>query len=106
MSSDDPFAVIAERYRRSTIGPRTPRSAMRHRLAELIGSVDAVVVSMPQDDAVFGWDYPALRAWMEDHRLPHLSVSGDPCEPLSGQDDVRLSAFIGALCQRVGTHRV
>jgi len=105
-SGDDPFTVIAERYRRWAIGSRTPRTTMRHRLAHLIGSVDAVVVSLPPDDAVFGWEYPALRAWMEEHRLPHVCVSGDPCEPLSAQDDERLSTLIGSTCQRAGTHHV
>jgi hypothetical protein len=103
--ADDPFEAIAERYQRA-IGPRTPRTAMTHRLAQLIGAVDAVVVSMPPDDAVFGWEYPALRRWMEEHRLPHVCVSGDPCEPLSAHDDERLSAFFDTTCQRAGTHHV
>ena len=103
---DDPFTAIAERYWRSAMGPRLPRAAMRHRLGHLVGNVDAVVVSLPPDDAVFGWEYPALRAWMEEHRLPHLCVSGDPCEPLSTEDNGKLSAFIAATCQRAGTHHV
>jgi len=106
LSGADPFTVIAERCRQCALGLRTPRTTMRHRLAQLIGGVDAVVVSLPPDDAVFGWEYPALRAWMEEHRLPHVCVSGDPCEPLSAQDDERLSTLIGSTCQRAGTHHV
>ena len=106
VSVDEPFLVIAERYRQCAIGPRTPRAVMRHRLAQLIGNVDAVVVSLQPDDAVFGWEYPELRAWMEERRLPHVCVSGDPCEPLSREDSERLSAVIGATCQRAGTHHV
>jgi hypothetical protein len=71
-----------------------------------MGNVDAVVVCLPADDAVFGWEYPALRAWMEEHRLPHVCVSGAPCEPLSPEDNEKLSALIGATCQRAGTHHV
>jgi hypothetical protein len=103
---EDPFTAIAERYRRLAIGPRTPRGELRHRFAQLMGNVDAVVVCLPADDAVFGWEYPALRAWMEEHRLPHVCVSGAPCEPLSPEDNEKLSALIGATCQRAGTHHV
>jgi hypothetical protein len=106
IADDDPFAAIAERYRRCAIGPRTPRGTIWHRLVPLLGSIDAVVVSMPPDDAVFGWEYPALRTWLEEHRLPHLCVSADSCEPLSAHDTERLSAFIDATCRRVGTHHV
>jgi benzoyl-CoA reductase/2-hydroxyglutaryl-CoA dehydratase subunit BcrC/BadD/HgdB len=103
---DDPFAAIAERHQRCAIGPRTPCAAMRHRRAQLVGNIDAVVVSLPPDDAVFGWEYPVLGAWMEERRLPHLCVSGDPCQPLSPEDNERLSAFIGATSQRARTHHV
>jgi hypothetical protein len=79
---------------------------MWHRLVQLTRDVDAVVVSMPSDDAVFGWEYPALRAWMAEHHLPHVCVAGDPCEPLSVREGERLSAFIDTMCQRVGTPHV
>jgi benzoyl-CoA reductase/2-hydroxyglutaryl-CoA dehydratase subunit BcrC/BadD/HgdB len=106
MPVEDPFAALAERYRQCAIGPRMPRAAMLQRFAQLIGDVDAVVVSLPPDDAVFGWEYPALRAWIEEHRLPHVCVSGDPCEPLSPQDHEKLAGLIGAICQRAGTQHV
>jgi benzoyl-CoA reductase/2-hydroxyglutaryl-CoA dehydratase subunit BcrC/BadD/HgdB len=101
--ADDPFTTIAERYRQCAIGPRTPRALMRHRVAELLDEVDAAVISLPPDEAVFGWEYPALRAWMEEHGIPHVCVSADPCGPLSPQDDERLSGFIGVTSRRVGT---
>ena len=40
-----------------------PVNALLHKLDGLLGAVDAVVVSLPPDDASFGWDYPrAARA--------------------------------------------
>ncbi len=31
----------------------------------MLDDVDAVVVSLPPEDAVFGWDYPALRDMLQ-----------------------------------------
>jgi benzoyl-CoA reductase/2-hydroxyglutaryl-CoA dehydratase subunit BcrC/BadD/HgdB len=105
-ASEDPFATIAERYRHGAIGARTPRAALWRRLTALGGEVDGVVVSLPPDDAVFGWEYPQLRAWMEEHRLPHVCVSGDLSEPLAARDADALPALVATACQRAGMPHV
>ena len=46
---------------RDAIGPRTPVARCAAGCEHLLDDVDAVVVSLPPDDTVFGWDYPALR---------------------------------------------
>ena len=53
-------------------------------------NVDAVVVSLPPDDAVFGWDYPWLRDQLRARHIPHLRVFSDPCQPIPPADDERL----------------
>jgi hypothetical protein len=64
--------------------------------------VDAVVVSLPPEDTVFGWDYPALRAWLEARQLPHLCVTGDPCLPLGTADRERIAGLLAAATPGVG----
>jgi hypothetical protein len=54
---------------------------------------------------VFGWEYPALRAWLGEQQLPHVCVSVDPCEPLSTADHERLAAAMTAVPSRAGAHR-
>jgi hypothetical protein len=97
----DPFAAIAERYRRNAIGPRTPVAAVQQRVRRMAGDVDAVVVLLPPEDTVFGWDYPALRAWLDAQALPHVSVTVDPCQPFGAAERDRLRRFIAALTPRV-----
>ena len=46
---------------------------MRRLTQSMLDDVDAVVVSLPPDDAVFGWDYPALRDVLQ-ARAFHTSV--------------------------------
>jgi hypothetical protein len=99
---DDPFAAIAERYRRSAIGPRTPLATVRQRMESLMDDVDAVVVVVPPDDTAFGWDYPCLRAWLEARQLPHLCVFGDPVLPPPPVEHERIAALVAAARQRVG----
>lgn len=101
---DDPFAAIAGRYRQSAIGPRTASGGLRRHAEQFREDIDAVVVSLPPDDAVFGWEYPALRGWLEEHRLPHVCVSGDPCAPLSTRDHEKLAALVAATHSRAGAH--
>ena len=98
----DPFTAVAERYRRNAIGQRTPTVAVQQRMRHLADDVDAVVVSLPPDDTAFGWDYPALRAWLEARQLPHACLHHDPAVPLGAADHERLATVIAAARPRVG----
>ena len=75
---DDPVAALADKYRADSIGARTPVDALRRWTESMLDDVDAVVVSLPPDDAVFGWDYPALRDVLKARRIPHVCLRGDP----------------------------
>jgi benzoyl-CoA reductase/2-hydroxyglutaryl-CoA dehydratase subunit BcrC/BadD/HgdB len=93
-SGSDPIAALAERYRTHTFGARTPAATLRASTARALDGVDAVVVSLPPDDAVFGWDYPALRDLLAARRIPHICLHSDPCEPLSPDDSARLDTLM------------
>ena len=101
-SGGDPFTAVAERYRRCAAGPRMPLTTVQQLVRPVADDVDAVIVVLPPEDTVFGWDYPALRTWLDSRQLPHLCVTGDPCLPLSAADRERLTALISSVRPRVG----
>ena len=85
---------------RDVIGPRTPAGTLRESIARLVEEMDAVVVSLPPDDAVFGWDYPALRGLLETKGIPHICLRGDPCRPMSPEDAEQLDKLTNAAFAR------
>jgi benzoyl-CoA reductase/2-hydroxyglutaryl-CoA dehydratase subunit BcrC/BadD/HgdB len=97
---DDPIAALAEKYRIDVISPRTPAGLLQDSMAHIVDEVDAVVVSLPPDDAVFGWDYPALRVLLETKRIPHICLRGDPCRPMSSEDAAQLDKLTNAASAR------
>ena len=97
---DDPMTALADKYSTDVIGPRTPAKALRDSIARSLDQVDAVVFSLPPDDTVFGWDYPALRGLLDERRIPHMCLQGDPCQPLSPAEDARLDKLMSAAAAR------
>jgi benzoyl-CoA reductase/2-hydroxyglutaryl-CoA dehydratase subunit BcrC/BadD/HgdB len=91
---DDPVAALADKYRADAVGARTPVDSLRHWTERMLDGVDAVVVSLPPDDAVFGWDYPALRDELQARRIPHVCLRGDPHEAPTPGDDAALAAMV------------
>ena len=81
---------------------RTPTVAVQQRMRHLADDVEAVVVSLPPDDTAFGWDYPALRAWLKARQLPHACLHHDPAVPLGAADHERLATLVAAAVPPVG----
>jgi benzoyl-CoA reductase/2-hydroxyglutaryl-CoA dehydratase subunit BcrC/BadD/HgdB len=100
VSGKDPIAALAEKYRTDVISPRNPAGTLPDSIARLADEVDAVVVSLPPDDAVFGWDYPALRGLLQTKRIPHICLRGDPCRPMSPEDAAQLDNLMKAALAR------
>ena len=101
---EDPIAALAEAYRRRSIGPRLPAGAMRDRAERVLDHIDAVVVSLPEDDATFGWDYPALRDRLTARGVPHAVLRGDPHRLLTPADGQRLDSLVEAAERRPSHH--
>jgi hypothetical protein len=57
--------------------------------------VDAVVISLPPDDASFGWDYPRLRQLLEQRALPHVVLEHEPAGELPPVERGRVEALLG-----------
>jgi hypothetical protein len=98
---DDPVAALADKYRVDSIGARTPVDALRRLTQSRLDEVDAVVVSLPPDDAAFGWDYPALRDVLNARRIPHVCVRCDPYERPTPADHAALDAMVSAASRQL-----
>jgi len=93
---DDPFLAVADKYRTDAIGARTPAASLRRHIEQMLDDVDAVVVSLPPEDAVFGWDYPVLRDMLRARGLPHVCLRGDQYQAPTPQDHAALDAMVAA----------
>ena len=93
---DNPVAALADKYRTDSIGARTPVDSLRRVTERMLDEVDAVVVSLPPNDAVFGWDYPALRNLLNTRRIPHVCLRGEPHETPTLADHAALDAMVSA----------
>ena len=101
---EDPIAALADAYRRRSIGPRLPAGVMRDRAESVLDHIDAVVVSLPEDDATFGWDYPALRNRLTARGLPHVVLRGEPHRLVTPADGQRLDSLVEAADRRRPSH--
>jgi benzoyl-CoA reductase/2-hydroxyglutaryl-CoA dehydratase subunit BcrC/BadD/HgdB len=102
---DDPLTALADKYRADAIGARTPVCSLRRWTERTLDGVDAVVVSLPPDDAVFGWDYPALCTLLRTRGVPHACLRSDPHDPPTAADHAALAALTSAASRRQETRR-
>jgi benzoyl-CoA reductase/2-hydroxyglutaryl-CoA dehydratase subunit BcrC/BadD/HgdB len=93
---DDVVGALTEKYRAESIGARMPVDALRRVIEQSLDDIDAVVMSLPPEDSVFGWDYPALRDALEARRIPDVCLRSDPYQPLTPADHSRLEAMVAA----------
>jgi benzoyl-CoA reductase/2-hydroxyglutaryl-CoA dehydratase subunit BcrC/BadD/HgdB len=93
---EDVMDALTEKYRAESIGARMPVDALRRVIEQSLDDIDAVVMSLPPEDSVFGWDYPALRDALEARRIPDVCLRSDPYQPLTPADHSRLEAMVAA----------
>jgi benzoyl-CoA reductase/2-hydroxyglutaryl-CoA dehydratase subunit BcrC/BadD/HgdB len=93
--SDDPFAALAAHYARESIDARLPVDSLMRRLDDLLAAVDAVVISLPPDDASFGWDNPRIRERLARRSIPHMVLAGDPAYDATAADRERIRSLVG-----------
>jgi benzoyl-CoA reductase/2-hydroxyglutaryl-CoA dehydratase subunit BcrC/BadD/HgdB len=94
--SDDPFAALAHHYSSESIDARTPVNALMRKLDDLLGGVAAVVISLPPDDASFGWDYPRMRELLDRRSIPHAVLTGDPALGATTADRERIRSLLAS----------
>ena len=88
------FFALANHYGRESIDGRLPVSALMHKLDDLLGGADAVVLLQPQEDASFGWDYPRIRDLLARRATPHTVLTGDPAFGATTTDRERIQALL------------
>lgn len=101
----DPIRALADKYRRDSIDARMPVQVLRRWIESLLAAVDAVLVSLPPYDAVFGWDYPELADFLVQRSIPHATLESDPALGLTAAERERIAALIADASQRkAGLH--
>jgi len=93
---DDPVRAVADKYRADAVGARTPAASLRRWTERRLDDVDAVVVSLPPEDAVFGWDYPALRDMLQARGIPHVRLRSDQYQALTPNEHAQLEGMVCA----------
>jgi hypothetical protein len=99
-SSDDPFVALAKHYGHDSIDARLPVKALMRSLDDLLTGVDAVAISLPPDDASFGWDYPRARELLARRSIPHAVLTGDPALGATAADRERLRSLLSTALAR------
>jgi benzoyl-CoA reductase/2-hydroxyglutaryl-CoA dehydratase subunit BcrC/BadD/HgdB len=94
-ATDDAFAGVAKHYGRESLDARLPVAALMSRLDGLLPAVDAVVISLPPDDASYGWDYPRMRELLARQAIPHAVLTGDPVAGATAADRERIRVLLG-----------
>ena len=86
----DPLQAIFEKYYFDAPSPRVfPAAISEEWFQRKACEVDGVIFHLPPDDDVLGWDYPRLRAFLDERAIPQLMVRG-AC-------DETIRAFLGRL---------
>jgi hypothetical protein len=96
----DPFSALANHYGRKLIDARMPVNVLMRALDNLLGAVEAVVVSQPPDDASFGWDYPRIRELLARRSVSHTVVSGDAALGTTAAARSRIRSLLGSTSSR------
>jgi benzoyl-CoA reductase/2-hydroxyglutaryl-CoA dehydratase subunit BcrC/BadD/HgdB len=99
-ASADPFAALAEHYRRESIDARLPVAALMRKLAGALENTDVVIISLPPDDASFGFDYPRVRDLLARRGVDHAVVTGDDAAGVTAADRERVRTVLRAVSPR------
>ena len=92
--TNDAVAALASHYARESIDARLPVGALMRKLGDALGAAEAVVLSQPQDDASFGWDYPRVRELLARHAIPHIVLAGEPAIGATAVERERIRSLL------------
>ena len=81
---EDPLQAIFEKYYFDTPSPRAfPAAIADEWFCAKAQQVDGVIFYLPPEDDVLGWDYPRLRAFLDERAISHLMIRNAGSEQLS-----------------------
>jgi hypothetical protein len=81
-----------------------PVGALMRKLEEALGAAQAVVFSLPPEDASFGWDYPRAREVLARHPIPHSVLTGDPAFGATSAERERIRSLLDGAPTRRESH--
>ena len=82
-TAGDPIRAIFEKYYSDVPSPRIfPPEIGDDWFRQKASEVDGVIFYLPQEDDVIGWDYPRLRAFLDQRAIPHLMLRTESSEQL------------------------
>ena len=71
----EPIQAIFEKYYFDAPSPRVfPAVVADAWFQRNVSEVDGVIFHLPQEDDIIGWDYPRLRAFLDDRAIPHVML--------------------------------
>jgi benzoyl-CoA reductase/2-hydroxyglutaryl-CoA dehydratase subunit BcrC/BadD/HgdB len=74
-TAGEPIQAIFEKYYLDAPSPRIfPPEIGDDWFRRKASEVDGVIFYLPQEDDVIGWDYPRLRAFLDERAIPHLML--------------------------------
>ena len=77
-ATGDPIRAIFEKYYLDAPGPRVfPADIADSWFHRNASQVDGVIFYLPREDDVIGWDYPRLRALLDERRIPHMLLRAE-----------------------------
>ncbi len=80
----DPLQAIFEKYYFDAPSPRVfPAAISDHWFCSKVCDVDGIIFYLPAEDDVLGWDYPRLRAFLDERKIPNLLLRTVPHEEIS-----------------------
>jgi benzoyl-CoA reductase/2-hydroxyglutaryl-CoA dehydratase subunit BcrC/BadD/HgdB len=79
----EPMRAIFDKYYFDAPSPRVfPAEISDAWFHSKASQVDGVIFYLPQEDDVLGWDYPRLRAFLNNRAIPHLMVRSDSSDEI------------------------
>jgi benzoyl-CoA reductase/2-hydroxyglutaryl-CoA dehydratase subunit BcrC/BadD/HgdB len=77
-ATNDPIRAIFEKYYFDCPSPRVfPGAIADDWFCRKTSEVDGVIFYLPHDDDVIGWDYPRLRAFLDERAIPHIMLRSE-----------------------------
>jgi benzoyl-CoA reductase/2-hydroxyglutaryl-CoA dehydratase subunit BcrC/BadD/HgdB len=82
-TAGEPIQAIFEKYYFDAPSPRIfPSEIGDDWFRQKASEVDGVIFYLPQEDDVIGWDYPRLRAFLDQRSIPHLMLRTESPEQI------------------------
>jgi len=86
----DPMRTTFEKYYFDAPSPRVfPAAIADAWFCGMAPHMDGVIFYLPHEDDVIGWDYPRLRAFLDERAIPHLMLREESSD--------QIAEFIGSL---------